>query len=304
MRARAMAAAFAAVLVFAACGGDDENDPAEEAPTTEAVADPTTTAMDHSDGEMDHDEHGEDGHEGGDDQADASAADVESGFADLVNGHHEAIELEPLDAATQAELDAQLAITREVAAMYPTVADAEAAGYRRAGPFSPGLGTHYAITSGPNLGAGLNPDGVMDEEDLRHPLSIIYTGSDPDSEIAGFMYYSMSTEPEGFAGDNDYWHYHTNTCIKRAADGGIDAPFGADAEVTVELCEQAGGTLLEQTQTMVHVWTIDGYEVADEDGGVFGEVNRNLACDDGTYHILEMEEWIDYPLNVCQNNPA
>ncbi len=297
MRARAMAAAFAAVLVFAACGGDDENDPAEEAPTTEAADDTTTTAMDHSEGEM---EHGEHGHEEGDDHGDASAADVESGFASLVNGHHAAIEPTPLDAATQAELDAQLEITREVADMYPTVADATAAGYRRAGPYSPGLGTHYTRTSA----AGLNADGVMDEEDLRSPLSIIYSGSDPDDHIVGFMYYAMTSDvPEGFVGDNDFWHHHTNVCIKMAEDG-IDAPFGADTEVPPELCEKAGGTVLEQTQYMVHVWTVPGYEVAEADGGVFGEVNRELACDDGTYHMLPMEDWIDYPLNVCVSNPA
>ena len=42
-----------------------------------------------------------------------------------------------------------MAITKEVAATYPTVASVEAAGYRRAGPYSPGLGAHYTKV-GPN----------------------------------------------------------------------------------------------------------------------------------------------------------
>ena len=102
-----------------------------------------------------------------------------------------------LDPETQAEHDRQIAITREVAAQYPTVASAEAAGYRKAGPYSPGLGSHYTKTGGNEL----NADGIVDDEDLRHPLSIIYDGNEPDSPVAGFMYYSISSvEPAGFAG--------------------------------------------------------------------------------------------------------
>ena len=303
IRSRLLVVAFAIGLVAAACGDDDE----PEATTSVAPAAPDDDEhhmddMDHSDPEhnMEDMDHGDDGHHGGDGDAEADPADVESGFAALVNGHHAAIEPEPLDEATQAELDAQLAITREVAETYPTVADAVTAGYRRAGPFSPGLGAHYTRTSA----EGLNADGVMSDADLRNPLSIIYTGTDPGDEIVGFMYYAMTADvPEGFAGDNDFWHYHTSVCIKAAEDG-IDAPFGADVEVPEGLCEKAGGSMLEQTQYMVHVWTVPGYEVDEADGGVFGEVNRNVPCDDGSYHILEMEDWIEYPLNVCKNNPA
>jgi hypothetical protein len=311
MKPRVLATLFAAALVFAACGNDENSDssprPADGNDTeanADGAADQAATddhGMDHSDGAMDHSDGAMDHSDGAMDHGD-SQADIDSGFAELKNGHHAAIEVEPLDAATQAELDAQLAITREVAELYPTVADAKAAGYRRAGPFAPGLGVHMVYYGS---GAALNPDGVMDEADLRTPLSIIYDGHTDEAEIVGFMYYSMSKdEPAGFAGDNDTWHYHTNTCIVPAADGGIDAPFGADTEVEPGLCEKAGGTMLQQTQWMVHVWTVPGYEMADADGGVFGEANRALSCSDGTYHILPQEDWIEYPFNVCKSNPA
>lgn len=306
MRIRALAAtAFVAALVFAACGGDDnKDDPGSEGSTSTTLDehaaeheesgdhdDHSEESMDHSEEEMDH----------GDGEHEASAADVASGFDKLKNGHHAAIEVAELDAATQAELDAQLAITREVAETYPTVADATAAGYRRAGPFSPGLGVHYTLQNG----KGLNPDGLMDEDDLRNPLSIIYSSHEPDGHIVGFMYYAMTGEaPEGFAGGNDFWHYHTAICITRADDGGIDAPYGADADVTEEQCTAVGGSLMNQTQYMVHVWTVPGYEMTDADGGVFGEANRKVACPDGNYHILPIDEWPNYRYNVCVDAPS
>jgi hypothetical protein len=220
----------------------------------------------------------------------------DQGLSLLTNGHHHEIVQFDLDEPTQAALDAQMDVSRQVAAQYPTVAAAEAAGYRRAGPYSPGLGTHYIKYGGDEL----NADGVIDENDARHPLAIIYTGSAPDSEVAGFMYYSMSaTEPEGFAGANDVWHYHENICLKFGPGGQIDAPFGADLDATEAQCSSVGGTLMPTTQWMVHVWSVPGYDNAD--GGVFAEVNPALDCPDGTYYRLPPEEWATHPLNVCRS---
>lgn len=217
------------------------------------------------------------------------------GFSLLGNGHHHGIEWHDQDPVTQAELDRQMDITRQVAAQYPTVAAAEAAGYKRAGPYSPGLGAHYTKT-GPQE---LNADGVVDDEDLRHPLSIIYDGNEPGSEVAGFMYYSMSgTEPVGFVGTNDVWHTHSNVCVKFGPDG-VDSPLGADLPITKEQCEAVGATLMDATQWMVHVWTVPGYD--NVNGGVFSEENPALACSDGTYFMLQPEEWPDNLMNVCRS---
>jgi hypothetical protein len=218
----------------------------------------------------------------------------DKGLSALSNGHHDVIGLEkPLTVAQRTRLSQQIAATIEVARRFPTVAAATAAGYRRAGPYSPGLGAHYVIT---NANA-LNPDGVMDEADLANPLAIIFDGVTPDSRVAGFMYYSLSAEkPGGFAGPNDHWHYHTSVCLKYGADG-IDSPFGADREVTEAQCEAAGGSLLKQTQWMVHVWSVPGWESAQ---GLFGEVNPALVCPDGTYHVRPVSEWPDHPLNACR----
>ncbi|MEI7622581.1 MAG: hypothetical protein WCJ88_03420 [Actinomycetes bacterium] len=227
----------------------------------------------------------------------ACVADIDDkGLSLLTNGHHHGIRNDPLDPATQAELDRQLAITREVAAQFPTLADAAAAGYRRAGGYSPGLGVHYTHSGI----AELNPAGTMTDETLRHPQSLIYAGTEPNSPIAGFMYYSMSKiEPTGFPGTNDTWHYHSNVCVKWSA-AGVDAPFGADrGDVTKEMCSAVGGVMLNTTQWMVHVWSVPGWE--NEDGGVFAEVNPKLGCSDGTYYRVSDEELISMPINVCQS---
>lgn len=224
------------------------------------------------------------------------ASTNDKGLAALSNGHHTEMGAEqPLSAEERELLSQQIDASIAAARQYPTVAAAMAAGYWRAGPYSPGLGAHYIRTNGP----ALNTDGVVSIEDALNPMSIIYEGTAPDSKVAGFMYYSMSKEkPEGFAGPNDVWHYHTNTCIKPVEGGGIDAPFGADGEVTKKQCEAVGGNLLEQTQWMVHVWSVPGWESRQ---GLFGEVNPALSCPDGTYYQLPIERWIEQPLDTCKS---
>jgi hypothetical protein len=227
--------------------------------------------------------------------APACVAENDNGFSLLGNGHHHAIVNNTLDPVTQAALDAQLEITREVAKQYPTVASAIAAGYKKAGPYSPGLGSHYTKS----MASELNAKGVMDEDALRHPLSLLYFGNDPDSELVGFMYYSVSpVEPTGFVGTNDVWHSHTNICLKSTPDG-VDAPFGADLQATPEQCAQVGGFMLKQTQWMIHVWTVPGWD--NLSGGTFQEENNKLACSDGTYYVLPPDQWADNPINICRS---
>jgi hypothetical protein len=201
---------------------------------------------------------------------------------------------------TQAALDDQLAITREVAAKYPTVADAEAGGYRRIGPYFPGIGAHYGKTGGLEL----NRDGAFDDETIAHPFTIIYDGTEQTSRVAGFMYLSMSDqEPEGFAGPNDVWHYHEQLCLSYQADGEINVPFGLDHQATRAQCEAAGARLLPISPWMVHVWSAPGWD-DDPEVGTFGEVHTDLTCSDGTYYMLPIEQWASHRLNICRADAA
>jgi hypothetical protein len=234
----------------------------------------------------------------------AAAPVDDKGFSQLHNGQHAHMTVHQLDAGTTKKLNEQLAVTREVAKLTPTVAAAEAAGYKRVGPYVPGIGAHYwkgINGAGGFGGARFNPSGRMDDEQLRNPLMLIFTGTKPTSEIAGFMYYSMSPfEPEGFAGRNDTWHYHEKLCLKQLPDGGIDVPYGLDNGATKAQCDKVGGFILAMSNYMVHVWSIPGYEMTLADGGFFGEANRKLSCADGSYYTLPLDEWAAHPLNACK----
>ncbi len=219
------------------------------------------------------------GTSGGDSSASASSG--AGGVTDL-NGHHVhgvkaqdiAAETQPdvpLDAPTRELLAQQLTQARAHAMQYPTVADAEAAGYKLAGGFAAGSGAHY-------IGGGMTGGGSFDPNSAQ---SLIYDGTSPTSHIVGLMYYGMGAQaPEGFAGPNDHWHRHSNICIKPTSNG-IDVPFPADAEITKAQCTGVGGLFMSITGYMVHAWVVPGWESPD---GVFSHENSNLRCADGTFN--------------------
>jgi len=202
------------------------------------------------------------------------------GWTSLENGmqHNTApdVPLAKLSAETRVQLLRQLALTMEVTKKYPTVKDAEAAGYHRAGPFIPGLGTHY-------VGGKMGRASGLSDDEIMHPSTIIYDGTKPDSPIAGFMYIANasagSAEPEGFAGPNDHWHYHTGICLVRGDNGATEA-LGFDGSITKESCGAKKGNWVAVTQYLLHVWTVPGYTNA---LGVFAHMNPALTCGDGTY---------------------
>ena len=230
----------------------------------------------------------------------ASGKADDKGLSLLSNGHHAMIGTEEhaLNPADRKTLSAQVAATIETAKKYPTAADALAAGYQQVGPYMPGIGAHYISYAG---GQGLNPDGAMDDADLAHPLAIIYDGTEPTSVIAGFMYYSMSPkQPTGFAGANDVWHYHEDICLKFGPNG-IETPYGLDKSATKKECTAAGANLMKQTQWMLHVWSVPGWESRQ---GLFGEVNPALMCADGSYYQLASKDWLTHKKNACKAGAA
>ena len=171
----------------------------------------------------------------------------------------------------------QLAQTSRLTEKYPTLAAAEAAGYRRQGRFNPGLGTHYGGFQGDGIIIGVEGQPMVP--------TLIYDGTDPDSPLAGFMYSAPGAGgqvPEGFVGPNDHWHKHSNLCIVMK-NGVVTTPLGADdPTITKEKCDAVpGGFFVAQSGYMVHVWTVPGYESPD---GVFSGINRKVTCPDGTYH--------------------
>jgi hypothetical protein len=223
-------------------------------------------------------------------QRTAAAPVDDRGFSQLDNGHQAEAPAfyTPVDPTTRLALQHQLEIAREAAMRYPTVADAEAAGWHRAGPFAPGLGAHYFKFVGTG-GSGFVPIvGGMTDSDVSSPSSLIYDGTQPTSRIAGLMYLGAGLRiPQGFTGPDDVWHYHTNVCTIYHPDGSIDTPFGADTTVSKALCDGAGGKLAARTPYMLHVWVVPGY---DSPQGIFSHLNEAITCRDGSYHTISLRD--------------
>jgi hypothetical protein len=213
--------------------------------------------------------------------APASAAASTPGQVTDLNGHvvkgvkaHDvAHEQEPdqlLDAPTRALLGSQLAAARAAALQFPTVADAERAGYHLVGgAYGPGAGAHYIGFGGGGLGGF----------DAARPPTLIYDGVSPTAHIVGLMYLGGfgrdGAAPEGFAGPNDHWHRHSGVCQKAGK-----VIFPVDADVTEAQCTAKGGFYMATTTWMVHAWVVPGWESS---AGVFSHENPNLPCADGTF---------------------
>jgi hypothetical protein len=155
---------------------------------------------------------------------------------------------QPLDAATRVALAQQQVQARAAAARYPTVADAERAGYRMSTPYVPCIGAHFT-----NL-------LLVVRFEPSTPSELLYDGTTPDSKLVGLSYlvYHPGGAPDGFAGPNDVWHQHNangGLCFNRA--GVVIA--GEDA--TPQQCAALGGSKRELTDVwMLHDWVAPGWE--------------------------------------------
>ncbi len=155
----------------------------------------------------------------------------------------------------------ELTRAKEVAATYPTIADAEAAGYTKVTTYYPGIAAHY-----------MNFDHLRDGFVLEEPEMLLYDGDGPTAGMVGLSYYILKEgedEPtEGFTGDNDHYHRHVGLCIK-------DGVVAAGSNTTDEQCGALGGDKSDGTAGwMSHVWITPGCE---SDWGVFSGANPTLT---------------------------
>jgi hypothetical protein len=209
------------------------------------------------------------GHDGGEAhgeatviRADGTSACEQAGVANEGNsghGHRGPVPIEPIDAATRHELAGQIAQANSVIARLPTVADAEAAGYRRVSPYVPCIAAHY-VKTGALMGNGFDPG---------EPEVVLYAGTDPDSQVVGLSYLVFGgDEPEGFAGPNDPWHNHERLCL---ADGGV---IGIET-ATPEGCAARGGRMRNVGNIwMTHMWNVPAWESS---WGMFSSEHPDLG---------------------------
>lgn len=165
------------------------------------------------------------------------------------------------DADECADLADELTRAKEVAATYPTVADAEAAGYRKVTTYYPGIAAHY-----------MNFEHLQDGFVLEEPEMLLYDGDGPTAGVVGLSYYILKEgdeEPaEGFTGDNDHYHRHVGLCFR-------DGVVAAGSNASEEECGDLGGDKSDGTAGwMSHVWITPGCE---SDWGVFSGANPALT---------------------------
>jgi hypothetical protein len=196
--------------------------------------------------------------------ADGTSACEQSGYGNEGNsGHGERgpAPFEPLDVASRDELGAQVRQADEVVARYPTVQDAEAAGWRGITPYVPCIAAHYI-----NSGALANPF------DPSEPEILLFDGTEPDSKIVGLSYLVFTEPdqpPEGFAGGNDPWHVHRQLCL-----GGSGGVLG-DESTAAEDCEARGGRVVPLDNLwMTHMWNVAGW---DSRWGLFSSEHPDLG---------------------------
>jgi len=165
------------------------------------------------------------------------------------------------DPATRTLLSAQLAAAHQVTVRYPTVKDAEAAGYHMTTTYVPCIGAHY-----------IN-GGYLGGFDVSHPAMLLYDGTDPTSKIVGLSYAALSgaKPPEGFAGSNDIWHQHNlngGLCLRGAVVVGAESTDAAT-------CAARGGVKIKlDSLWMMHAWVADGWPSS---WGIFSAEHPDLG---------------------------
>ncbi len=149
----------------------------------------------------------------------------------------------PLSWADCLELSSDLDQASAYALQWPTRGEAEAAGWKASVNYAMGMGTHHALG---------NP--LQGSFDPTKPNFLQYDGNGPNAKLVGMSWYVKNgpdAPPEGFPGNNDWWHTHENLCISNATGLVI---FDGPCQTS-----QDGATVYLGDYWMVHAWIIPGF---------------------------------------------
>lgn len=184
-----------------------------------------------------------------------------SGTVDWYAGTHKA----PLSWDDCETLSAQFDQARDYGLQWPTRGEAEADGWNEFTGYVPGMGTHHvrgrvtpAMLVDPAFDRQnpiLDDVGLDGEFDPTRPDVLQYDGSGPNAKLVGMDYYVRTTTglpPEGFPGNNDWWHHHPKIChrlsdAKQIGFNISDASCASQNGVNVNLSRYY----------MLHIWVLD-----------------------------------------------
>jgi hypothetical protein len=183
------------------------------------------------------------------------------GSVDYYAGTHKA----PLSWANCKKQSLQFDLAKAFVEHWPTAAVAEADGWRMATTYIPGMGTHHfrggitpALLAAPSFNR-LNPNlaaaGLDSKLDFSKPEVLQFDGNGPTAKLVGFDYYvhtSTGRPPEGFPGNNDWWHIHPWICFRK-----VDAYMIA-FNTNDSTCAAMNGVNVNMANFyMLHVWVLD-----------------------------------------------
>lgn len=145
---------------------------------------------------------------------------------------------------------------------WPTAGQAEDAGFHQQVVYLPGMGTHHTLpgTFDPNDPSfdPRNPEfpgTEIDEHfDPLKPEFLMYDGNGRSAELVGMAWYvktDPNTPPEGFPGNNDWWHRHEVLC--HSSGWTVIGENLSDAQ-----CEARGGVnVYLDDYWMLHAWIVE-----------------------------------------------
>lgn len=130
------------------------------------------------------------------------------------------------------------------AMQWPTRGQAEAAGWTASANYAEGQGTHHAL--GSPLSSTFDP---------HRPTFLMFDGNTADAKLVGvawFVYHPGGTPPDGFPGNNDWWHQHPILCM--SSQTGLIIFDGPCPPGT------AGNTVNLPDYWLLHAWIIPGWQ--------------------------------------------
>jgi hypothetical protein len=178
----------------------------------------------------------------------AGAAHVHGGTTVNSSTQHGFAYRAELTADERRTLGEQLTIARAAALTTPTLADARAAGWTPVGDPVPGGG---------QMMIDIERRTATSDFDPASPVALLFASADDAAPIVAVQYEGWTkstTPPDGFTGQDVFWHLHTGTCLVD------DVRFVYDEPHVGTNCEILGGTLTNTFSWMIRAWVVPGWE--------------------------------------------
>ena len=217
-----------------------------------------------------------------------------------IGGHHvdpayEGMEKGELSGEECEALTAEFQAALEWSSQWATLGEAEAAGFHMLVGYTEGMGTHHARlgdfrmdsedfdTGSPEF-TGTSLDDAFD---YSQPEFLMFAGEEAESELVGFAWFVRSpsdTPPEGFTGDNDWWHRHESLCFQ------MELMIVRGEDLSEEQCERNDGeNVMLGDYWMAHAWIVRPWLT---NGDVFTNHHPCLP-EEGAIYDDEHECWDD-----------